>query len=107
MSQPVPPPVPVRVKAPHGAREMQVEWSDGHLGRYPHDVLRGYCPCAECQGHSGTIRYREGGNLELRDVATVGNYAIALTWGDGHSSGIYDFRYLRHLCRCERCAPGT
>jgi DUF971 family protein len=27
----------------------------------------------------------------------VGNYALSFTWGDGHSSGIYTFRYLRGL----------
>jgi DUF971 family protein len=27
----------------------------------------------------------------------VGNYALALVWGDGHDSGIYSFRFLRRL----------
>jgi DUF971 family protein len=35
----------------------------------------------------------------------VGNYALQLTWGDGHATGIYSFRYLRTLCCCKRCAP--
>ena len=96
---------PVKIKAPHGARAMNVEWSDGHHGEYPHEILRGYCPCAGCQGHSGSIRYRVGGNLELRDLATVGNYAIRLTWGDGHGTGLYNFEFLRRLCRCPACAP--
>lgn len=102
--------VPVKIKAPHGARVMQVEWSDGHQGVYPHDVLRGLCPCAECQGHSGRIEYRAGGNLELRELATVGNYGLSLKWGDGHASGIYSFQYLRSICRCDACrtaAAGT
>ncbi len=96
---------PVRIKAPHGASVMQIEWSDGHLGVYPHEILRGYCPCAECQGHSGTIKFKTGGNLELVDIATVGNYAISLGWADGHNTGIYNFDYLRMLCRCPVCAP--
>ncbi|QDV90848.1 hypothetical protein RAS2_19320 [Phycisphaerae bacterium RAS2] len=29
------------------------------------------------------------------DAKVVGTYAIQITWGDGHSTGIYDFRYLR------------
>ncbi|MCL2825566.1 MAG: DUF971 domain-containing protein [Polyangiaceae bacterium] len=96
---------PVRVKAPNGATVMHVHWSDGHDSVYPHDVLRGFCPCAECQGHSGTIEYRKGGNTEIRDLATVGNYAIAISWGDGHNSGIYRFEYLRSLCQCSSCKP--
>ena len=97
---------PVEVRAPRGARTMQIEFADGHQGVYPHELLRGYCPCAQCQGHSGPIRFVAGGDLELLEIAEVGNYALRLTWGDGHASGIYSFGYLRSLCACSACAPG-
>lgn len=88
---------PTGVKAPHGARELTITWADGHSSRLPHELLRGYCPCAGCQGHSGEIRFHEGGNLELRGISQVGNYALGLAWGDAHDSGIYSFRFLRAL----------
>ncbi len=88
---------PTGVKAPHGARELTITWADGHASRLPHELLRGYCPCAGCQGHSGEIRFQEGMNLELRNISQVGNYALGLAWGDGHDSGIYSFRFLRAL----------
>lgn len=97
--------VPVGVKAPHGASVMEITWADGHTAVLPHDVLRGYCPCAGCQGHGGTIRYVPGGNLDLRDVSQVGTYALSLVWGDGHDTGIYTFQHLRTLCQCAECAP--
>ena len=89
---------PKTIRAPHGAREFEIVWDDGQTCRIPHDLLRGFCPCATCQGHSGAIRYVEGQNLELREVERVGNYAVALTWGDGHRSGIYTYAHLRNLC---------
>ena len=88
---------PTAIKAPHGARLFEVTWADGPIMSYPHEILRGYCPCAGCQGHSGAIRFQAGGNLELREIERVGNYALSFTWGDSHSSGIYSFRYLRTL----------
>ncbi|HLV67198.1 MAG TPA: DUF971 domain-containing protein [Polyangiaceae bacterium] len=88
---------PIRLKAPHGATVLEIYWADGHCSRLAHELLRGYCPCAGCQGHSGTIRYVEGGSLELRQIDRVGNYAVSFTWGDGHDAGIYTFRYLRAL----------
>src|SRR5882724_2578990 len=88
---------PTGIKAPHGARTFEVTWADGQIMAYPHEILRGYCPCAGCQGHSGAIRFQEGRNLELREIERVGNYALSFTWGDSHSSGIYSFRYLRVL----------
>ena len=106
---------PVRVKAPRNARSMEITWADGHASAYPHEILRGYCPCATCQGHSGTIkfvpggeieaRFKPGGDLVVRDIQQVGNYALQLVWGDQHDTGIYTFRYLRALCQCDACVP--
>ena len=92
-------PWPVELRAPHGARVMEIEWSDGHHCVYPHEVLRGFCPCASCQGHGGPISYVEDGDLELTDIQTVGNYALRLVWRDCQT-GIYSHRFLRKLCSC-------
>ena len=99
---------PLEIHAPKGARRMVVLFEDGHEAVYPHEVLRGFCPCAECQGHSGEVRFieqTEDRALELADLGEVGNYALRITWGDGHSTGIYSFRYLRQLCCCVACVP--
>src|SRR5262249_7301714 len=99
----------VAVKSPRGGRVTEISWGDGHRGIYPHEVLRGYCPCAGCQGHSGTIRFIEtsGNELELDEIEPVGNYALRLQWFDGHGSGLYSYAYLRALCHCDDCRPGA
>ncbi|HMI92672.1 MAG TPA: DUF971 domain-containing protein, partial [Polyangiales bacterium] len=81
MNQPAGDPfVALEIRAPRGARTMNVLFEDGHEGVYPHELLRGYCPCAQCQGHSGPIRFVAGGEtdgaerLELGELAEVGNY---------------------------------
>ena len=89
--------LPTKVKAPHGSKQFEIVWGDGVVSRIPHQVLRGYCPCAQCQGHHGVTRYVADGNLELREIARIGSYALGLTWADGHSAGIYTFTYLRKL----------
>ncbi len=90
-------PEPVEVRAPEGARMMEIEWDDGVVSHLPHALLRGFCPCAECQGHHGPVRWVEPKNLELKDLGEEGQYALRLTWGDGHASGIYTFEFLREL----------
>jgi DUF971 family protein len=99
----------VAVKSPRGATTTEIEWGDGHRGIYPHEILRGYCPCAGCQGHSGTISFvaPSGIQVELEDIEPVGNYALTLKWFDGHATGIYSYRYLRALCQCDECRPGA
>src|ERR1700687_5631888 len=34
----------------------------------------------------------------------VGNYAIQITFNDGHATGIYSYEHLRTLCPCDECA---
>ena len=96
---------PVAIRSPRGARTTEIDWADGHKGIYPHESLRGYCPCAGCQGHSGTIAFvpTSGDAQQLEDIEPVGGYALALKWFDGHASGIYSFSYLRSLCQCDAC----
>jgi DUF971 family protein len=99
---------PVAVRSPRGGRTTEIDWSDGHRSVYPHELLRGHCPCAGCQGHSGEIRFLEttDDQRELEDITPVGGYALALKWFDGHSSGIFSFTYLRALCPCDACRSG-
>jgi DUF971 family protein len=56
------------VKAPRGATTTEITWGDGARCVYPNAILRGYCPCAHCQGHGGTIEFVPGGNAELREL---------------------------------------
>lgn len=91
---------PVELRAPEGARRMEIDWDDGTTTAFHHAILRGFCPCAHCQGHHGPVRWVEGAeeqDLSLATVEQVGNYALQLGWGDGHATGIYTFRFLRSL----------
>lgn len=98
-------PHPTRIRSPRGAEVTEIDWSDGSTTRYAHRTLRGLCPCAHCQGHDRGIRWVESAeqasklSLEIADIEQVGNYAVGLSWGDGHSGGIYTFEYLRELGR--------
>jgi DUF971 family protein len=40
---------------------------------------------------------------QLDDIELVGGYALSLKWFDGHSSGIYSFKFLRSICQCDAC----
>lgn len=76
---------------------LQILWDDDDLSHYPLEYLRGWCPCAACQGHGAERRYVEVKTPKLVSVSTVGNYALNPRWDDGHETGIYTFEYLRDL----------
>jgi DUF971 family protein len=84
---------------------LRLTWSDGHVGEYDYAYLRGWCPCAGCQGHSGLkIHFhRPPGPVTAESIKPVGNYAISIAWSDGHGTGIYRFDFLRELCPCAAC----
>ena len=82
---------------------VRITWDDGHVGEYEQQYLRGYCPCALCQGHGPQRRFIEAPDAKLMAIDGVGNYAVELHWNDGHSTGIYTFEYLRALCPCAKC----
>jgi len=91
---------PVELRAPEGAVRMEIDWDDGLSTAYRHEILRGFCPCATCQGHHGPVRWVEppqSASLVLGSLEQVGNYALRLSWGDGHATGIYTFQFLREL----------
>jgi len=94
------PPQPTEVRRDTAARTVHIDWSDGHHSEYPFAYLRGWCPCASCQGHSGDRRYVHAENTDLQRIAPVGRYAFTFVWGDGHETGIYSYVYLRELCPC-------
>lgn len=84
---------------------LRLTWSDGHQAEFGYRYLRGWCPCAACQGHTGlAIRYRPpSGPVHAERIEPVGNYAISILWSDGHGTGIYRYDFLRRLCPCPAC----
>ncbi|HEX5507736.1 MAG TPA: DUF971 domain-containing protein, partial [Pseudolabrys sp.] len=67
----------------------------------PAEYLRVKSPSAEVQGHSPDQRQTVPGkrNVAILEVLPVGNYAVRLVFDDMHSTGIFDWNYLRELGR--------
>jgi len=87
-------------------RELRIAWSDGHITRFPLQIFRDECPCAECSGESdifGEVKMpvqlpiARPGKYDLKSLTPIGNYAVAAVWGDGHDSGIYSWEYLLRM----------
>ena len=84
--------------------ELAIAWSDGTESFLPLETLRRACPCAACGGEPDVLGRRElppvsftAASFVLEGFVAVGGYALQLRWGDGHSTGIFSFDYLRKL----------
>ena len=84
----------------HGqSRVLEVRFSDGQTFRIPFELMRVYSPSAEVQGHGPGQEVLQTGKREvdILELAQVGNYAVQPTFSDGHNSGIFSWDYLYHL----------
>lgn len=82
---------------------LRIRWQDDTTSEIDYDTLRGYCPCAGCQGHMvSEIRFFPPPRpVTPVEIEPVGRYAISILWSDGHTTGIYRFEFLRELAEKE------
>ncbi len=85
--------------------ELAIKWDDGSESYVKLEKLRRHCPCAGCKGEMDVMGhiYKNPAKplpppaFQLRRIASVGGYAIQPIWGDGHSTGLFAFDYLRKV----------
>ena len=84
---------------------LYIKWDDDSESLIPLKYLRDECPCASCKGETVLLKTyipAKAGELsqeayKVKNIQQVGGYAVQLTWGDGHSTGIYTWEYLKQL----------
>lgn len=97
---------------------LTISWRDGTTSTISTEALRKQCPCAACKelrgdsSHSKPLTTKKRGlaiiqntieeELDLKEIWSVGQYALGMKWGDGHDSGIYPFSLLFELGRAEK-----
>lgn len=109
-------PKEVKIHVKTGAG-VDIAWADGHSSHYDFPLLRDHCPCATCNDERakkeslGTSALQASSVLPMykpkaraQSATQVGNYAIQISFNDGHATGIFSYDYLRSLCPCDECA---
>ena len=98
---------------------VDITWADGHSSHYEFAYLREECPCATCndarekKASLGEMAssFKSSPALPMfkpkpraQAATVVGNYAVQISFTDGHSTGIYSYDHLRSICPCPECA---
>lgn len=82
-------------------------WEDEHESEYGTRDLRLACRCARCVEEMTGRPLLDPKTVPADVVATafelIGNYAVGITWSDGHATGIHSWRTLRENCPCASC----
>ncbi len=90
---------PTEIRVAGDRRSLAVGFQDGPVLSIPAELLRVESPSAEVQGHGAGSKTLVAGKagVTIVSVEPVGNYAVRIGFDDGHSSGIYTWRYLHKL----------
>lgn len=92
---------PVSIKAHKSEAIFEILWEDASASRLPFKFLRGRCPCAACVNeHTGERTFdidQVEDDIMPVALAHSGNYALKISWSDGHKTGLYTWEYLQQL----------
>ena len=93
------PPRPTDIKLRTASRLLEVAFDDGSRFELSFEYLRVFSPSAEVRGHGGGEGMLQVGkeNVGITAVEPVGNYALRLTFDDGHDTGLYSWSLLHEL----------
>ncbi|MFN0010659.1 MAG: DUF971 domain-containing protein [Phycisphaerales bacterium] len=99
-----PPPKKLDLKKDKG---LTIEWADGTTSYYSVPYLRKFSPSADSRQLRDEMAknpltvlpqgFASAGALTATGAELVGNYALRITFSDGHSTGIYSWDYLREI----------
>ncbi len=90
---------PLAVTLKSAERALCIAFDDGRSFTLPAALLRRESPSAEVQGHGkGQKRNVTGKDyVGITALEPVGNYALRISFDDGHDTGIYSWDYLYRL----------
>ena len=82
-------------------QEVRLTWPDKSISRVSNRKLRASCRCAVCVNEFTGEQYVEAAkvapDIKAEQVKPIGNYALSVTWSDGHATGLFPYRTLREL----------
>lgn len=90
---------PTEIRLKQDRQTLVIAFDDGVAHELRAEMLRVLSPSAEVQGHSPEQRVTVPGKRDVKIVAVdpVGNYAVKLTFDDGHNTGLFTWGYLRKM----------
>ena len=89
--------IPTDIKLHKASKTLTLTYASGEEFTLPAEFLRVHSPSAEVQGHGKPILQFGKLNVRLIKLEPAGQYALKLTFDDGHDSGLFTWDYLYQL----------
>ncbi len=90
---------PLEIRLHQASKLLEIKFSNLTECMLSCEFLRVYSPSAEVKGHGPgqEILQTHKENVTIENIEPIGQYAIKLTFSDGHDTGIYTWDYLYEL----------
>jgi DUF971 family protein len=92
---------PIKIKLIE-KKKLLIIWDDKNESVLELRELRKRCPCATCLAERDKqskmyIPLFAENQVTVKSINQVGNYAVQITWNDGHNTGIYEYNFLKNF----------
>ncbi len=91
--------IPTAIQLHKASKVLSLKYGPDEEYRLPAEFLRVHSPSAEVQGHGNPILQFGKLGVGLTKVEPAGQYALKLTFDDGHDSGFFTWEYLDQLAQ--------
>jgi DUF971 family protein len=91
---------PVGIQLKKKSAVVVLTYADGTAYELSAEFLRVHSPSAEVRGHGRSNAVLQDGKRQvgITGIEPTGNYAVRISFDDGHDSGIFSWDYLHELC---------
>ena len=86
--------IPTAIQLHKASKTLTLKYGPDEEYHLPAEFLRVHSPSAEVQGHGKPILQFGKLGVGLSKVEPAGQYALKLTFDDGHDSGLFTWEYL-------------
>ena len=90
--------IPTGINLHKASKTLSLTYGPDEVYHLPAEFLRVHSPSAEVQGHGNPILQFGKLGVGLTQIEAAGQYALKLTFDDGHDSGLFTWEYLEQLC---------
>lgn len=91
--------IPTAIELHKASKTLTLKYGPDEEYHLPAEFLRVHSPSAEVQGHGNPILQFGKLGVGLTKVEPAGQYALKLTFDDGHDSGLFTWEYLYQLAQ--------
>ena len=89
--------LPTAIQLHKASKTLTLKYAPGEEYHLSAEFLRVHSPSAEVQGHGNPILQFGKLGVGISQVEPAGQYALKITFDDGHDSGLFTWDYLYEL----------